>query len=110
MSYYAQAQLEHDSTFQLRVRAVNTQQAETYLADGRPDIAATAAAVLRDDSGIAATFVRVAAGGPGIADKVDNGDGTIEQGKVSDADLLALTQANFPTVAGLYFTDDGSPI
>jgi hypothetical protein len=60
--------------------------------------------------GLWVTFNRLAAAGPGIADKADNGDGTVDQSKVTDADLLSLTQANWPTVAGLYFQEDGSPI
>jgi hypothetical protein len=109
MSYLGQSQLESDGDFQRRVYAVDTQQAETFKDDGRADIAACARAVLRGDPGIGATFTRMAAGGPGIADKVETGDG-IDQSLVTDEDLLALTQANFPTVASLYFAADGSPI
>jgi hypothetical protein len=108
MSYLSQSQLEADETFIQRVRAADTQQAETYVSDGRPDIAACARAVLRSDAGISEAFVRLAAGGPGIADRVDTGDGTIDQSLVTDADLLALTQANFPTVADLYFSESGT--
>jgi hypothetical protein len=52
----------------------------------------------------------MAAGEAGVADKVDNGDGTIDQSKVTDADLLSMTQAHWPTVAALYYNSDGSPI
>jgi hypothetical protein len=110
MSYHAQSLLEQDPTFQLRIRAVNTEQSGVFQDDGRPDIAACARAVLRDDAGPSAALLRLAAGGPGIADRVDQGDGQIDQSAVSDADLLALTQANFPHVAGLFFTSDGTPI
>ena len=103
MSYHAQSLLEMDPTFQLRVRAVNTEQAESFKDDGRADIAACARAVLRDDPGPGAALLRLAAGGPGIADRVDNGDGTINQAKVTDADLLSLTQSNFPVAADLFF-------
>jgi len=109
MSYQAQAQLEADYWFQQRSRAAAIQQAEFYKDDQRPDFVAVADALLRDDAGLAATFTRLAAAGPGIADKVDNGDGTIDQTKVSDADLLSLTQANWPVVAGLYFDSTGAP-
>lgn len=109
-NYLAQSQLEQDPTFQLRIRAVNTEQSQIFIDDGRPDIAACAKAVLRDDSGPGATLLRLAAAGPGIADKVSTGDGTIDQSLVTDADLLALTQANFPHTAALYFNTDGSPI
>jgi hypothetical protein len=106
MSYLAQTLLEMDPAFQRRVRAVNTQQSEAFKDDGRPDIAACARAVLRDEAGPSAALLRLAAGGPGIADRVDNDDGTIDQSVITDADLLSLTQANFPTVANLYFTDE----
>lgn len=110
MSYHAQSQLESDPTFQGRVRAVNVQQANTYKDDGRGDVAATADAVLRDDPGPGAALLRLAAAGPGIADRVDTGDGTIDQALVTDEDLLALTQANWPTVAALYYAEDGTPL
>jgi hypothetical protein len=102
MSYQAQALLETDADFQARSRGVVTQQATTFKDDQRPEFVAVAEAVLRGDAEILACFVRLAAAGPGIADKVDNGDGTIDQSKVTDPDLLSLTQANWPTVAELY--------
>lgn len=110
MSYEAQAQLELDHDFQVRVRSCCVQQAGTFKDDQRPAWAALADGVLRDDGGYISTFVRMDAAGPGIADKVDNGDGTVDQAKVTDADLLSLTQANWPTVAGLYFAEDGTPL
>lgn len=110
MSYLAQSLLETDPDFQRRAYAVNVQQADTYKDDARPAFVATANAILRDDPGPGATLLRLDAAGPGIADKVDNGDGTIDQAKVTDADLLSLTQANWQVVAGLYFTEDGTPI
>jgi hypothetical protein len=110
MSYMAQALLETDAGFNRRVRSVNTQQAATFIDDGRPDMAATARAVLHDDPGPQQALLRLAAGGPGIADLVDNGDGTVDQTKVTDADLLALTQANWPHVATLYFDETGTPL
>jgi hypothetical protein len=109
MSYQAQWLLESDLTFTGRDRAATIQQADTFQNDARPDIAACAVAVLQDDTNITGAFLRMAAAGPGIADKVDNGDGTITQENVTDADLLSLTQANWPTVAALYFNEDGSP-
>jgi hypothetical protein len=108
MSYENQSSLNADTTFQGRVFAVNTQQADTYKDDGRADMAALAQSILRGDIDQSICLVRMAAAGPGIADKVDTGDG-IDQSLVTDEDLLALTQANWPTVAGLYYNADGSP-
>lgn len=110
MSYQAQAQLEADYGFQQRSRAVAVQQAGTFKDDQRADWKALAVGVLRDDPGLTLTFTRIDAAGPGIADKADNGDGTVDQARVTDADLLSLTQANWPVIAGLYFKADGSPL
>ena len=110
MSYQAIDQLTQDAIFGGRSRAATVQQAETFKDDARPPFVATANACLMGNGEIYNTFARMAAAGPGIGDKVDNGDGTIDQTKVTDADLLSLTQANWPTVAGLYFKDDGTPV
>jgi hypothetical protein len=110
MSYQAQDQLTNDVTFSGRVRSCCVQQAETFKDDARPAWVAVANACLQGDGLITNAFIRIEAGGPGIADKADNGDGTIDQAKITDADLLSLTQANWPVVAGLYFNEDGTPI
>jgi hypothetical protein len=110
MSYLSQSLLVVDADWQRRVDAVGVQQAETYKDDTRPDIVATAHAVLRNEPGPCQAFWRLDAAGPGIADKVDNGDGTIDQNQVTDADLLSLTQAMWPVVAALYFAADGTPL
>jgi len=65
-----------------------------------------AAMIRRDDPGPAATFIRLNAAGPGIADKATLPDGSVDQSRVTDADLLSLTQAHWPIVAALY--PDGS--
>jgi len=109
MSYQAQAQLEADYWFQQRSRACCVQQAETFKDDARADIVAVAEAVLTGSAEVYDAFIRLNAGGPGIADKADNADGTIDSDKVTDADLLSLTQAGWPVVAGLYFAADGTP-
>jgi hypothetical protein len=110
MSYQSQDQLMNDSAFNGRSRAAALQQAEIFADDQRQNFVSTAQAVMRDEGLVVSTFTRLNAAGPGIADKVDNGDGTIDQTKVTDADLLSLTQANWQTVAGLYFNADGTPI
>jgi hypothetical protein len=110
LTYQAQSQLEADYLFQQRSRAAAIQQAGVFKDDQRPDFVALSEGILRDQGGLSGAFVRLNAAGPGIADKVDNGDGTIDQAKVTDADLLSLTQANYPLVASLYFSSDGSPI
>jgi hypothetical protein len=110
MSYQSQAQLEADYWFQQRARATAIQQAYIFKDDQRQSWKSVAEGILRDDSGLSATFIRLDAAGPGIADKVDNGDGTINQENVTDGDLLSLTQASWPIVSDLYFNEDGTPI
>lgn len=109
MSYKAQAQLEADYDFQQRSRAAAIQQADIFKDDQRPPWAALAQGVLRDDGGLTMAFTRIGAAGPGVADKVDNGDGTIDSTKVTDADLLSLTQAAWPVIADLYFPEEATP-
>jgi hypothetical protein len=108
VSYDAQAQLTRDPTFTGRCDSAAVQQAGTF-ADGTPDVVALSDGVLRGDPALLAAFVRLDAAGPGIADKVEAGDG-IDQALVLDADLLSLTQANWPIIAGLYFDAEGKRI
>ena len=108
MSYQTQSQLQTSPEFQARVYSVNVQQAAVYKDDARPAFVAVADAILKDEPGPGTALLRLDAAGPGIADKVDNGDGTIDQAKVTDDDLLALTQANWQVVAGLYFDETGN--
>lgn len=110
MSYQAQAQLSADGEFVGRTQSAATQQAAAYINDQRPDFVAVARAVLRGAADQLSAFTRLDAAGPGIAEKVDDGAGAIDQSKVTDADLLSLTQANWQVVAGLYFDSDGAPI
>lgn len=106
MSYQAQAMLTGDTVFTGRSLAAAVQQAMTFVNDARPGWVATALAVMRNDADVCSAFIRLNAAGPGIAERVDNGDGTVDQSRVTDADLLALTQANWPVVAGVFNPDD----
>lgn len=110
MSYQAQDQLTYDPVFQGRVRSCAVQQAHIYKDDARPDFVALANNVMRGNPDAMNAFITLSAAGPGIADKADNGDGTIDQSKITDEDFLALIQANWQTVAGLYFNEDGTSI
>jgi hypothetical protein len=88
---------------------IPVEQADSYINDQRPDFVAVAQSVLKGFSNELDAFVRLAAAGPGISDKVDIGDDSIDQTAVTDADLLSLTQASWQVVAGLYFNTDGTP-
>jgi len=109
LSYQSIDQLSKDPDFAGRVTASATQQAGSYKDDTRPAFVALAEDILKGSAGPLAAFNRMAASGPGVGDKVDQGDGTIDQTQVTDEDLLSLTQANWEVVAGLYFDADGNP-
>lgn len=107
MSYSTIDQLTNDALFNGRVRACTVQQSETYQNDQRGDMKAAAQAALRGEAEPYLTLARMAAAGPGMADSA--GD-PVDQTKIPDDDILASVQANFPTVAALFYTSDGVPI
>ena len=110
MSYLSQSLLEQDIAFQARTRSAVTQQSLIFRDDGRPDISATAEDLLRDAGGPTLAFRRLVAAAPGFAATVDTGDGTVDSSRISDEDILAAVQADFPTVASLFYDVDGNPI
>jgi hypothetical protein len=113
MSYLSQWQLTIDSPFVGRVNAALIQQADVFKDDQRPDMAALANALLvgAPVGGVppAQTFIQLVAAAPGVADTADTGDGTVDSSKVDDADILAAIQAEWPTVAALFYDADGTP-
>jgi hypothetical protein len=110
VSYRVIDALTQDAIFGGRNRAACVEQAQTFHADARPAWVAVADACLRGDGTIYNAFTRLAAGGPGIGDKGTGPDGEPDQTLILDADILALTQANWPTIAVLYFEEDGTPV
>lgn len=108
MTYLVQSQLETDPDFQRRNYSCLTQQANYFIGSAGLDHKALAESVLRGEMQPQQTLLRMNAAGPGIADKVDNGDGTIDQSKCTDDDLLSMTQAAWPQVAQLYYNEDGT--
>jgi hypothetical protein len=110
VSYQAQWLLTYDDPFTARSRAAIINQATIFKDDARPDIATLAESLLRGGAAQFGTFQSLLGAAPGFADKADNGDGTVDSSKIADAEILSAVQADFPTVAALYFTADGTPI
>jgi hypothetical protein len=110
MSYKSQSDLQNDQDFQARVAAVNIQQAYIYKDSALESYKSLANAIMKDDTTAGSTLLRLDAAGPGVADKVEQPNGDVDQSLVTDDDLLSLTQANWPVVAGLYYNEDGTPI
>ena len=109
MSFAVIFRLTNDSDFGGRTRACATQQAEIFRDDARPDYVAVANGLLRGKVPLEVTFIRIVAAAPGMAEKA-NSAGSFDQTRVLDADILAAVQANWPVVAGLHFTDDGTAL
>jgi hypothetical protein len=109
MSFQAIDQLTNDITFNGRIRACSVQQAEIFRNDARLDFVAAANEVLRGDGLVVNALIRITAAGPNGA-AADNGDGTINQSNVTDADILSSVQTNWQVAADLYYNEDGTPI
>lgn len=110
MSYRTEDQLTYDVVFGGRVRSCASVESNTFKDDPHNDVQALALDVLRGNAEVLLTFNRFVAAAPGLADQVDNGDGTIDQANVADGDILAAVQAVYPTVAELYYDNTGAPI
>lgn len=101
--------LTFDAAFIGRVRACVVEQAENFRNDARPAFVAIAEDVLRGNGLVINAFVRMTAAAPGLADKAATEDG-IDQTLITDDDILSTVQGNWQVVAGLYYTEDGTPI
>jgi hypothetical protein len=95
MSYESRALLAADAGFRSRATICAQEQALIFTADGRPDIAALADAIILND-GNAGPLVDLVALAPNFADVGD-------PAAVQDADLLAATQAAWPTYAAVAY-------
>lgn len=110
MSFQSMYELASDPTFMMRNRACCVQQSQQAgVGDANPQAKALANGVLKDDGPYISVFVQLCAAFPGNAEKVETPSG-VDQSLITDADLTAQTQANWPTVAALYFDDTGAPI
>jgi hypothetical protein len=103
MSYLSQARLAVDGPFVARSRAALTNQSLIFKDDGRADIAALAESLLKvGNPQEINTFLDVLAASPGFAEMVDTGDG-IDSTQITDGDILSAVQAEYPTVAALFY-------
>jgi hypothetical protein len=112
VSYQSQWQLAADVGFVGRSRACIVQQSELYgLPSSNAQVRALAGSLLVDDNPQEwITFLNVMAAGPGLADKVDQGDGTIDSTLIDDEEILSSVQNEFPGVAALFYDAAGEPL
>jgi hypothetical protein len=110
MSYQSQWALTYDDAFVSRSRASITQRSDIFKDDQRPNYVALAESLLRAaNPQETSTFVSLLANAPGFAEKVDQGDGTVDSSQIEDAEIQAAVDAQFPVVADLFYADDGTP-
>ena len=107
MSYQSIDQLTQDSIWGGRVRACAVEQSETYINDARPQFVAAATDVLRGGSDVVSGLIRLISAGPGMSEAAGEPP---DQSLIDDSAILAAVQAQFPTVAALYFAEDGTPL
>lgn len=111
MTYHTYALLTEDIDFGRRSRSCITEQANGFLTSSTaPDIHALSQALLKNYPAQTQAMLQAIAAGPGFADAVDNGDGTIDETKVTDGEMLSQCQAMYPTVASLFYDSTGAPI
>jgi hypothetical protein len=111
MTYQSHWNLNYDTSFNERTRACLTDQGLVFISAADPAYVALAHAVLRADILVTSAFISVIAGSPGLAEAADpDGDGTVDDALVTDEMLLATVQAQWPTVAALFFDAEGQPI
>jgi hypothetical protein len=101
MTYATRAALADDPGFRARVTACATEQALVFTADGRPDIAALADAVILSDAN-AGPLVDLVAISPNFVDVDDPASTT-------DEDILAAVQATWPTYAAIAYPAPAPP-
>jgi hypothetical protein len=107
VTYLTQAMLGENVDFGRRCRSALIEQSQRYLDDGRAQIIALAAALLRAEPGPTSTFLALIAAAPGMADTAGTDDG-LDAALIGDEAILAAVQADYPVVAHLYFDDDGN--
>jgi hypothetical protein len=111
MSYQSQWNLNYDKDFDARSRACTIEQALSFTNSADVSFKALADSLLRSDNPqIANTFVTIVAGSPGFADASDDGEGGVNSDAITDAMLVSAVQAQWPSVAALYFDSEGQPI
>jgi hypothetical protein len=108
MTYTQVQQLATDTTFQNRVAACMWNQALTYQNDADAPSAAMAQAILRGSTPALMSMVNMIAAFPGMLDGsvvITKGDGSqlLDSTAITDETILGQVQANWKTVAGLFY-------
>ena len=109
MSYLTYALLTEDVNFGRRSRACINQRANTHVNDSDQSIAKLAVDLLKMEPLQTSVMLNAICAGPNFDIIVDNGDGTIDSTKISDADIEAHTHDMFAVVANLFYPVPSTP-
>lgn len=101
MTYQSMAALSFDAAFRDRTITCAKEQALIFKDDGRPDMAALADSIIESPSNAHGLFELVCVA-PGFTDIDDSST-------ITDGDILAAVQAQWPTYAGVMFPADTPP-
>lgn len=110
MTYLGITRLASDGRFIERTDAAFTEQAMYYKDAAAADFKALAEGLLRGEpSSLRRVFTHILATAPGFAAAAETPSGGVDASQIPDVDILAAVQADWATVAGLYFMPDGTP-
>jgi hypothetical protein len=108
LTYELVYQLSIDPAFNNRVRSCMYEQAQTYQSNPDPATAALAKDVMRGSGAGVQSMIGMIAAFPGMTNApvtITKGDGSVmvDQTAVTDETVLSQVQANWETVANLFY-------
>lgn len=109
MSYLTYALLTEDVNFGRRSRACINETANSLNQDSDPAIAALANDLLKQEGLQTVVMLNGICAGPGFAEKVDVGDGTIDSSRITDDEIRDHTQSMFAEVARIFYPTSEPP-
>lgn len=110
MTYLGITRLQADGRFIERTDAALTEQGMYFKDATAADYVALARGVLVGEPvSVRRVFTAILAAAPGFAAAAETPSGGVDASAISDADLLAAVQADWPTVAALFYLPDGTP-
>ena len=102
MSYQSSADLAVDAVFQQRMTSCLIEQATTYKDDPKADFVQLSDTILRSPYGVLSQFCQQAATQPAFNEAQSEVD-------ITDAQILSVVQALYPTIAALNYIKPAEP-
>lgn len=109
MTYLGITRLAGDGRFIERTDAALTEQGMYFKDSAAADFKALAYGVLRGEPAmLRRVYTSILATAPGFAAAAETPSGGVDASAIPDADILAAVQAQWPTVAALFYLPDGT--